>query len=511
MDMRPIRDLTPLKFVPMLEDLSILGSEVTDLTPLTALPHLKSVRLQSSRCEDFRPLAQCGNLRKLKIRFEMHWPDLSGLETLEQLEELSLEGNLIALKPGLRWCGVHTAELICSPLAARSARDLPQLPNCEFLKLGGVERLDGIEAFPLLRNFTPLTALSHLTWFSYKGDEPLDVSPLARLPKLYFAAFETKHIYGLDEAPPRDFSPLTDAPALRELSVKGCPPVEAEVATLNSTFLPWDDLFLAPAPRPLPKLVMKIMPRKDMHEQVPVYNTSGREDDGIIECETRWLKKFAERAVGRAIGIPEWGEASPNPSAHQIYFTVQSPAVLEKFPQFIEAARTVLARLQHDCNGFVMICLKAPAPEPTPEQKKLEEKFQEEQDDAEYEIRLEERKEYLERLHRFRLLQQQGTKVSPEEFAAPPPKPLPDAPWERDKDEEDDDSDEDSGSLDVKVMEHPDPPPSLLDDEHPLAGNYRIHFHLNLDEIRFDTKSRALAVYLMNREPDVEIPESPEA
>ena len=83
--------------------------------------------------------------------------------------------------------GASGGALSCQPLGARDLRGLPQLPACEILGLTGVERPEGIEAMPGLRNLTltgkvrsfePLTALSKLTEFAHVGDEPLDVEPL---------------------------------------------------------------------------------------------------------------------------------------------------------------------------------------------------------------------------------------------------------------------------------------------------------------------------------------------
>jgi hypothetical protein len=56
----------------------------------------------------------------------------------------------------------------------------------------------------------------------------------------------------------------------------------------------------------------------------------------------------------------------------------------------------------------------------------------------------------------------------------------------------------------VAVRKKPDPPPSWLDNEHPLADNYRLFAHLTLSRIWFVPYQRELAVYLMRREPDLE-------
>ena len=217
------------------------------MSVFATLPKLRVLHFGSADCEDFSQLAGCRQLRELALslsssglRVGSHWPNVQGLEQLSELETLNLSGNLLAFAPGVCWPKVRTATLICSPLAARSVRELPQLPACEFLTLGGVEKLDGIEAFPRLRNlaitantrsFEPLTALKNLTAVTCSGFAPLDVRPLTRLPKLQALTFNANYHFTLNPPTPRDFSPLADAPMLRELVVTGCPPVEAEVKT----------------------------------------------------------------------------------------------------------------------------------------------------------------------------------------------------------------------------------------------------------------------------------------
>ena len=45
------------------------------------------------------------------------------------------------------------------------------------------------------------------------------------------------------------------------------------------------------------------------------------------------------------------------------------------------------------------------------------------------------------------------------------------------------------------------------DDAHPLAGNYMCGGVLTLDEVWFYSHFRGIASHLMQREPDLEIPE----
>ena len=527
LDERPVRDFTALKFLPNLEILSANDSEVTDLSVLAEMPRLRVLSFGGRQCEDYRPLARCAHLRELSIVFWRAyfkscplWPDFTGLDRLDQLESLSLEGNLLALPRGIAWPKVRRAVLRCVPLDARNVRDLPQLPACEFLTLAGVERLDGIEAFPRLRNltvesntrtFAPLAVLEHLTTFTCNGFEPHDVAPLTRLPKLQCATFDTKFKYELNASTPRDFSPLGQAPKLRELHVANCPPVDLEVAALNAMLPPWDDLLLAPQPRPLPpQLRIIIAPHAKHYGGRPIQldpGDDGLPDDGLRDCEGRWVGRFVEKNISDRLGCSDWGHAEGNGPYRNVSVTLEAYSLVEKFREIVEATRTSLTRLRPDYEAGLQIWLKVPKRKPSPAEQELIDKFEKEQDEADFERRHREQEALRERLHEYELKKQLGEPVKPEEFAPGEREPLPPPPWEEDEDEDEEDAgDADGGDLAVKKK--PEPPPMWYDDnEHPLADQYNLMAHLTLDEIWFFSHNRDLAIYLMGRQPDVEIPE----
>jgi len=526
LDERPVRDFTVLKFLPNLENLSAGDSEVTDLSVLAEMPKLRVLSLGGRKCEDYRPLVRCPQLRELTIVFWRGyykncplWPDFTGLDQLDQLESLSLEGNLLALPRGITWPKVRRGVLRCVPLDARNVGDLPQLPACEFLTLAGVERLDGIAAFPRLRNltiesntrtFAPLTALEHLTCFTCNAFHPLEVAPLAHLSNLQCATFDTKFKFELNASTPRDFAPLGEAPKLRELHVVDCPPVDLEVAALNALLPPWDDVFLAPQPRPLPPSLRMIIaphgkhPRNREIQLDPGDN--GLPDDGLRACEGRWVGRFVEKNISDQLGCSDWGHATGTGAYRTFEVTIESYGVVEKFREIVEAARASLTRLRSHYEAGIDIWLKVPKRKPSPAEQELIDKFEKEQDEADFERRHREQEAYRERLHDYELKKQLGEPVKPEEFAPGEQEPLPPPPWEEDEDAEEDEADEDAGDLAVKKK--PEPPPMWYDDEdHPLADQYNLMAHLTLDEIWFYSHARDVAIYLMGRQPDLEIPE----
>lgn len=523
LDQRPIRDLTAFGFFTHLEQIHLYHCEAADVSVLAQLPNLRVLKFSSGGCEDLSPLAGCIHLRELELgigvgwrQIATRWPDVSKLEKLVQLEKLSLVGNLHVFAQGTTWPKVRTAVLKCDPLPARSVHELPQLPACEFLTLGGVERLDGIEAFPRLRNlkvetdtrdFAPLAALDKLTCFTCSAFAPLDITPLTRLPKLQVATFNANYKYATTAPKPRDFMAFADAAALRELHAPGCEPVAEEVKTLNSLLPTWDDVLLAETPRVLAPWRFIVAPtaKHPRCAEVAAPEYDGLPDEGLRVSEGRWAGTFMAKSISARLGEADWGKAECDGIRRMFSVTIESFAVMEKgkFPLVIEAIREAFGRLRHDYTVLLMVCLKAPSIEPTPAQIELEKQFQEEQDQAQYELRRQEQKEYLERLHRYELKKQLGEAIKPEDFTPPPPAALPPPPWEN-EDEEDDDGNTEG---DVAVKEKPDPPPSWLDDEHPLADHYRLYAYILPTEIWFLPHHRDLVIYLLGRQPDLDIPD----
>jgi hypothetical protein len=515
-DDRPARSIELLRFLPHMEEVSVNG-EVEDVSPLLALPGLRKLNFCCPGCEDLRFLDALTTLRELSLGLGCHWPLVGDFSVLDELETFHLSGNLLALPKGWVWPKVRTGTLSCSPLAARALADLPVFPACEFLTLSGVERLDGIEAFPLLRNltltgpvrdFTPLTALRNLTCLTYNGALPLDVSPLALLPKLHYASFHTSHVWGLDNAAMlRDYGPLAASPSLRELHVTGCPPLELEVAAINATLPPCDDLFLAEKPRPIPQRARMVIAPMDKHPQrtsVP-HREPGEPDlvdKGVRYCEGRWVKDFVQQYITRRVGHSDWGSAGASGEYCSVSITIECYEVVERLEEILDALREAIARLRRDYSrAFFMIALRVPPPKPTEAQAKLMQQFRADEDKADFERRKQENQDHLERLYLYKLKKEEGDKIDPKEFAAPAPTPQPPPPWES----EEDDDDDDSG--DIAVKKKPEPPPLWFDDDHPLADNYRLAGTVMLDEIWFYAHFRDIAIHLMRREPDVEIPE----
>ena len=512
---RPVRDISVIRFLTALETLSI-SCDIPDISLVAELPALRALSLHSPLCEDYRPLARCTGLRSLTLSLGVPWPEVAGIEKLQQLETLVLGGNLLVFERGISFPLVREGSLNCSPLCARSMREMPQLPACEFLTLAGVDSLDGIDRFPRLRNlmlnccvrdFAPLAALADLTWFHHAGGTPLDVAPLARLPRLLVASFHTQHVWGVEKAPLRDYSPITASRTLRELHVVGCPPLEVEVAAINATLPPWDDLLLAPSPRAVPPLRMIIAP----HTHHPRRNAAHRgpdepelQDKGIRKCEEQWVARFARQFIAERIGHTDWGDVKTRGESRSMCVVVECYEVVERLPEIIDAAREAMARLRYEYLGDLWISLTVPVQKPTPVQLDMLRQYQEDMDRADHERRQKEQRERLEREYLLQLKKQEGAPIDPEEFAPGEQEQLPPPPWEIEEDEPGGDDDGEGG---IAVKHKPDPPPDPWDNEHPLADNYRLSATFTLEKIWFDPRQAGLAIHLMGREADEEIPD----
>jgi hypothetical protein len=267
---RPVRNIAALRFLPFLETLRLASCEVEDISPLSVLTNLQTLHFGSFECADFRPLAHCRALVELQLSLVKPWPEVDGLSDLACLNALSLKGNLLVFE-GATFPHVISASIECEPLPARSVRDLPQVPRCKFLMLGGMESLEGVEAFREVRNlslktpfksFEPLVQLPELTCLTVHAEEPLDLSPLARVPRLQYLALDTRFQARIRPKRPRDVAPLIESPTLRELEVLGCPVIDTEVAAIRAGLPSWNDLLMRAEPRPIPPLKLRAIPFK---------------------------------------------------------------------------------------------------------------------------------------------------------------------------------------------------------------------------------------------------------
>ena len=532
---RDLRDISAMVFFPHLEELHFtFHTQVEDWTPLTFLPKLRCLHIghpgslhNKDTCEDFTPIAQCRTLRELAISFCDPWPDFTGIDALDDLEILHLTGNLLALPRDVTFPNVKTASLHCKPLAMRDVRDMPNLPACESLTLSGAASLRGIEKMPALHSLTlvgafksyePLTAAPGLLSLIVEPEsahnlreQPFDLTPVNRIPGLLFYQFGRPY-EGYDLA--RDYSQLTDSPTLREIFVQGCIDVATEVGTINAGFLPWDDYLLAPEPTVLPDSVLFVVAPHDRFTGIPFTGTTPAArwyaSPGVRTCLSRWVNHRLSAALNLLIGHTDWGNITTSSVDHTLHITteIESFEVLPRIPEIVETVRRFNAALAIPAKPSLWIMLRIPPPESSDALKELEKELKKRRDDWESETRDREQAEYRNKLNRLRLQEEQGTPIDPDDYSPEEHPPFPqmeDLLKEKGllHDEDDDQEDENylGAGLEYKNL-------SLIEDEnvHPLADAYRLSATITSDAIHFNTHNRDIAIHLMGRQPDIDIP-----
>lgn len=310
---RPVRDLGFLSFVSNLRKLVMRGLEVERLDELRHLTALEECTLWTHEAEDFSPLAACGRLRKLTIHTEHPSPILNGLENLTLLEELEWAGNPrafmgIPVLPAIKkfeFAEPHHTSYLRDAL--RDARQLPEMPRLEFFRGGQFYRLDGMERYARLRficvrgffrDIEALKGLERLTHLRAQSPRLRDVSALMRMPSvLHFAAFSDA---------PQDWSALMESETLREVFHFGHDLPQPDLETLRMLLPTWDNLFAAPAPRPVKPLRFKLGERR---RRRGVLKSIGDLEDpseawdgntGTCESEGWWAEQLVRKFLGKA-------------------------------------------------------------------------------------------------------------------------------------------------------------------------------------------------------------------
>jgi Leucine-rich repeat (LRR) protein len=132
-----VSDLSPLANLPKLEWVDLTQTQVTDITPLAGIEGLKEIRLRDTRVSDLTPLFKVGSRYTYLDLCNTPMSDFSGLSHFPNLQTAYLcglkIGDLVVLS-GLRY--LETLDLTNS--AVSSLEPLEKLPNLKELILIGV-------------------------------------------------------------------------------------------------------------------------------------------------------------------------------------------------------------------------------------------------------------------------------------------------------------------------------------------------------------------------------------
>ena len=425
-DDRPLRDFSILRFCPPLECLELHHSEIRDWSPLLCQSSLTTLNVWGDRvARDLRVIGKLTRLQSLRLRVELPWPDLRGLENLTELQYLNYNGNVLAFRdvpvlPRVRHFDLGHLGSFDIPL--RTVHDLPAMPELRRLKLDNTTEFDGIERYTKLLNLeaygyfndlTPLAALKELTHLTISGGDYETIAPLARLPNL--RRLTVRH-----EVPP-DFTPLADAPRLHEVVMEISHIVAPELASLNAMFTSWSDDFALPQPRPLAPLKLLHRDLKKGDPKTEDTSTAAPrdwgDDDEMGKSEARWFVREANRRLRRLLGNGgcQFGEHGLYPGHDMI--TVSRPEDIDRVPEIAQCLRELFAAARHPWEVMLIVdSLERYERDMDEIYEDDDEKFNAEKEREEWEYeheRRRERREFLERKYRLRLEQELGTPAAP--------------------------------------------------------------------------------------------------
>lgn len=503
-DDRPVRDISGLKFFPQLEELHFGWTEISDLSPVSQLKQLRVLWITDHEVEDLRPMTACTEMRTVYLRIGQPWPTITGFDNLVQLENFNWYGNLIVLEeisalPSVRLAKLETCYGASLPL--RDCRRLPEMPALEILELENVHRLDGIERWSRLRNLTvgglfrdltPLINAKGVTHLTIKGNLTRDLSPLVRLPELRHLKVCGDH--------PQDYSVLSDAPKLHGVDADGCDINKLELNTLQAILTPWEEEFKLEKPRPLAPLRMLVRKHEDIPKGARVQGLKVWDGDpAMAASEARWFAEVLSKRISRGIKNRKWGEVDSF-AAGGAHMRVLSLEAAELLPDIVRLTREVMATTRYPWQIFFSVDLNGEwlhdeTRKDIEDAVELQRHIQDEIDShLEYLRRSKEHKEFLERQHRLRLIEQDGGKVEPEKFAAPESKPI-EMPENKEEDV-------DAGSVletqrRSEVFEEEER-------EHPLAEALYTSGVITEDTVYLIERFSAAGIHLMNRAPDKE-------
>ena len=422
-------DISGLRFFSHIRHLNLGGNALCDASALRGWTMLESLSIRDDALEDLTPLAALTKLRSLHLSIRSPWPNLKGLEALEELAFFQWRGNLLSLEdiPRLgKVCQARFEMGPCGNIPVPSVNCLPEMPWLEAFEIDPLFRLDDITRWPRLRNLTvggpfkdlrPLSGLRALTHLVLRGDVTRDLSPLARLPELRRLEVRSRH--------PHDYSVLAEAPSLHEVRAEGCKINTMELATLLAVLAPWEDEFLAAQARPRGHARFVVCHQKELpaHPRKALGPEARWNDDPeMTASEGRWFTRRLQSALDGLFGKQGWGRLLPG-SAGSATLCISRLEAAEQLPVVVETARELLCATQFPWVVQFSVALNEtnedvedPGDESDDEERAIHRVVQ---DRKEFLERQKEQESYLEREHRLRLLQQEGKPVNPEDFAPP--------------------------------------------------------------------------------------------
>jgi len=350
---RPVRDLSPLRFLPKLSGLVLSNNEVSDISPIATCTELKRLILSQNPIRDISALANCLTIEDLEIN-GTPIEDLSVLEKLPKLSKLSISANQVpALKRLSRLPALRKLELGSDTFD--SFEGFPEMPELRVIFGVHVERLDGLDRFPKLENlvnlsgaFDSLEPLRHskaLTHVNILSSSVHSLKPLAELHSL-------RDLWIHTDATTLDLSPLSSLTSLHKLSVECNGKELASLDEFRSTLPSWDVEFRASTPRYTPSLELDIVDQKtfDVYDTEKSFNITESDTNlQLLESELEWLENQIEDVLSKDLKqdedymIPfQWGEARSRT------VVILSEKAVAAFPRLVLSVQKVLSSARND-------------------------------------------------------------------------------------------------------------------------------------------------------------------
>ena len=181
-----LSDLSSLKYLTVLQQLSVSLIQVSDLSPLKDLKALQQLSVNSTQVSDLSPLKDLTVLQQLSVN-STQVSDLSPLKDLKALQQLSVNSTQV--------------------------RDLSPLKDLKALQKLSVNSTQ-------VRDLSPLKDLKALQQLSVHSTQVSDLSPLKDLTALQRLVVSNSQV--------SDLSPLKDLSALQQLDVSN-----SQVSNIN--------------------------------------------------------------------------------------------------------------------------------------------------------------------------------------------------------------------------------------------------------------------------------------
>lgn len=350
---RPVRDLTPLRYLCGLTGLSLGQNQIVDLSPLRHCRRLRRLFLADNRIRSLDPIAECKELVELELR-NNPIDDFEPLERLPSLRELTIEGSQIATLKKIRVLPALT-KLELGTAAFDSFEGFPNMPELKVIWGATIQSLSGIEKFPTLENlvnisgeFTslePLRSLQFMTHINLLDSKICSLDPLSGLLRM-------RDLWVTTDAPTIDLKPIDGLPALHDVTVKCGDDEPPELDKLRDDLTSWDVEFFSVQARHTPSLELEVV------DQATFDHFNGVEKFGItradsnlqlLSSERDWIDTKIEEVFGVEFESDEdYVIPYLSSGARSLTVMLLSEKAMDAFSRLVLGIQKVIAHSRHD-------------------------------------------------------------------------------------------------------------------------------------------------------------------